>query len=402
MAEASSLVRTLLPLPLLLVVASLSVPLAESVLSVVLGAAAVLILEAVRVPAPSGDNHRLGIAAIVAMPLVRHDWWAIIGSAAIGMFVWLLLDLVRRRGGTAPDAYVPAQSLGIAAFIGITWSLDVVAGSFDAGDLEAMAALLAGAFAWFVLRALVRGVLDGVGRDNSLRYEWLLALEDWPVALSMFTAGALFGFGWAAMRWWAFPVALLPYAFGHLAFVRYHGTRVTYGQTIRALAQIPEVAGLAPAGHATRTAELAVAIGRDIGMHPDEVFDLEYGALMHDIGRITLNEPAILKAGYTDDDVARWGAQIIAESPYLTGVAELVRRQHRNYRSPGVVRDDDVPLISRIIKVASAYDEARNEMHLDAVDAMERLHRGSAYDFDPDIVAALRRVLNRTGELIAQ
>lgn len=400
--ERRSFVRSLAPLPLLIAVAALSVPLATSWAAVAVGATVVLILETVRVPAPSGDHHRLGIAAIVAMPLVVDDWWAIVGSAAIGMFAWLAIDLLRHRGRTTLDAHVPAQSLGIAAFIAVTWSLDVAAGSFDAGDLEAMAALLAGAFAWFVLRALVRGLLDGVGRDNSLRYEWLLALEDWPVALSMFTAGALFGFGWAAMRWWAFPVALLPYAFGHLAFVRYHGTRVTYGQTIRALAQIPEVAGLAPAGHATRTANLAVAIGRDIGMHPDEVFDLEYGALMHDIGRITLNEPAILKAGYTDDDVARWGAQIIAESPYLTEVGELVRQQHRNYRSPGVVRDEDVPLISRIIKVASAYDEARHEMSLDALDAMERLHRGSAYEFDPDIVAALRRVLNRTGELAVQ
>jgi hypothetical protein len=406
MAEGTGIgrspLRTLVPFVVLTIVAALSVPLARSLVVVAVGGAAVLLLEAVRVPAPSGDHHRLGIAAVVAMPLVLHDWWAMIAAASIGLIAWTVIGVALARRGARDDAHVPAQSFGIAAFIGVTWSLDSVAGSFEAGDLEAMAALLAGAFAWFVLRALVRGLLDGVGRDNSLRYEWLLALEDWPVALSMFTAGALFGFGWPAMRWWAFPVALLPYAFGHLAFVRYHGTRVTYGQTIRALAQIPEVAGLAPSGHATRTAGLAVAIGRDLGMHPDEVFDLEYAALMHDIGRITLNEPAILKAGYTDDDVARWGAQIIAESPYLTDVAELVRRQHRNYRSPGVVRDEDVPLISRIIKVASAYDEARNEMQLDVVDAMERLHRGSAYDFDPEIVASLRRVLTRVGDLSSQ
>lgn len=403
MAESRrSPLRAIAPVLLLSVVAALSVPLAGSLVAVSVGAGAVLVLESVWVPAPSGDHHRLGIAAVVAMPLVMDDWWAIVGAASCGLLAWTIVDLARHGGRSRPDAHVPAQAIGIAALVAIAWGLDSTADSFDAGDLEAMGALLGGALAWFVLRALVRGLLDGVGRDNSLRYEWLLALEDWPVALSMFTAGALFGFGWPAMRWWAFPVALLPYAFGHLAFVRYHGTRVTYGQTIRALAQIPEVAGLAPAGHATRTATLAVAIGRDLGMHPDEVFDLEYAALMHDIGRITLNEPAILKAGYTDDDVARWGAQIIAESPYLTRVSELVRQQHRNYRSPGVVRDEDVPLISRILKVASAYDEARNEMQLGAVDAMERLHRGSAYEFDPDIVAALRRVLTRTGELAPQ
>ena len=61
------------------------------------------------------------------------------------------------------------------------------------------------------------------------------------------------------------------------------------------------------------------------------------------------------------------------------------------------MRDADVPLVSRIIKVASAYDEACHEMQLDPLDAMERLHRGSAYDYDPDIVASLRRCAHSSG-----
>lgn len=368
--------------------------------SIIVGALAIAVLQLVRVPAPSGDRHHLAVAGVVALPLVLTDWWGILGAYSLGMLFSGVIGIARSAHRDGHATRTVAGSLGLGAFLAVAWTLSVVTGSFDGNEFEALAGLAAGALAWFVLWAFVRSLITGREGDRSLRYQWLLSLEDWPVALSMFTAGALFGFAWPVMRWWAFPVALLPYAFGHLAFVRYDGTRVTYGQTIRALAQIPEVAGLAPAGHATRTAGLAIAIGRDLGMHPDEVFDLEYAALMHDIGRITLNEPAILKAGYTDDDVARWGAQIIAESPYLTRVSELVRQQHRNYRSPGVVRDPDVPLVSRIIKAASAYDEARHEMQLEPLDAMERLHRGSAYDYDPDIVASMRRVLTATGELV--
>ena len=94
------------------------------------------------------------------------------------------------------------------------------------------------------------------------RYLWLLALEDWAVVVSLFAAGALFGLTWPVMGGWAFAVSVLPYTFGHLAFERYDSTRVTYGQTIRALAQIPEVAGLAPLGHSTRTADLSVAVAQ--------------------------------------------------------------------------------------------------------------------------------------------
>ena len=142
-------------------------------------------------------------------------------------------------------------------------------------------------------------------------------------------------------------------------------------------------------------------MARELGMHPHEVAELEYASLVHDIGRITLNEPAILRAGYTDEDIARWGAQIVAEAPHLERVAELVRDQHRPYRRAGQERDPRLPLATKIIKVASAYDQGRHELGLPPVDALEQIHRGSAYDFDPEVAASLRRVLVHRGEVNA-
>ena len=141
------------------------------------------------------------------------------------------------------------------------------------------------------------------------------------------------------------------------------------------------------------TADLAVAVGREFGMHPDEVTELEYAALVHDIGRITLNEPAILRAGYSDEDIARWGSQIVAEAPHLARVSELVAEQYRPYRQAGQEHDPDVPVASKIIKVVCAYDKARFELELAPIDALEQVHRGSTYDFDPEVTASLRRVL---------
>jgi HD-GYP domain-containing protein (c-di-GMP phosphodiesterase class II) len=138
---------------------------------------------------------------------------------------------------------------------------------------------------------------------------------------------------------------------------------------------------------------MAVAIAQEMGLNPSHVTELEYAALMHDVGRITLNEPAILRAGFTDEDIARWGAQIIAEAPYLDNVSELVRLQHRPYRSPGIEFDPDIPMTSKIIKVASAYDQTQIEEGLSPVESLERIHQGSAYEFDPRVAASLRRVL---------
>jgi HD-GYP domain-containing protein (c-di-GMP phosphodiesterase class II) len=354
------------------------------------------------VPTPSGKRINLAIGPAVAAAILLPDTVFVLAAYSVGLVGgW---GVLRWRAITDRDAdsdYV-SESISMLAF-GLVSSLALTGLSGSSLPLawEQLLSVIAGGTVWFVLRALVSAWVGTEREDLASRYLWLLALEDWTVALAIFTGGALFGMTWPLMGIWAFPIAILPYAFSHMAFVRYHSTRVTYGQMIRALAQIPEVADLAPRGHATRTADLAVSMAREIGLHPNEVTELEYAALMHDVGRITLTEPAILKAGYTDEDIARWGSQIIAEAPYLQEVSEYVRVQHSPFRRPGEAMDPDVPMISKIIKVASAYDHAVYEMHLSPLEGLERIHRGSAYDFDPEVSASLRRVLVQRGVVAA-
>jgi HD-GYP domain-containing protein (c-di-GMP phosphodiesterase class II) len=246
-----------------------------------------------------------------------------------------------------------------------------------------------------MVRALISTWVGAEREHLSTRYLWLLALEDWTAGLVLATTGAVFVITLDALGIWSVAVAAMTYAFGYLALLRANQSRSTYVQMIRALAQISEVADLAPRGHSVRTAELAVAVARDMGLHPDDVVDLEYAALMHDVGRITLTEPALTSSGYTDADIALRGAEIIAEAPHLEAVAGYVRLQHHPYRRPGEATDPDVPTVSKIIKVASAYDQAVHEMHMSPLESLERIHRGSAYDFDPTVAASLRRVLVR-------
>jgi len=373
-----------------------------------LGTAAMTVAQLITVPAPSGERLHFGVAAAVAMPFVIDDAVSTLAIYACGMAAAWLLFLVFRLGDRIElnsEFIAEVVALGglAAVLLPVADYLDVLGPDAEAtaggSGFRVLAAIAAGGLAWYLLRALFRSLV-GLERDDlSVRYLWLLGLEDWLVILSLFVAGTLFGQAQQVMGLWALPVAALPYAFSHLAFVRYHATRVTYGQTIRALAQIPEVAGLAPPGHATRTGALALDMGRELGMHPHDVEQLGYAAFMHDIGRVTLNEPAILRAGYTDEDIARWGSQIIAEAPYLTEVSTIVAQQHRRYRSVGQERDLELPLASKIIKVASAYDQAVYELGMQPVDALEQIHRGSAYEFDPEAIGSLRRVLVFRGEI---
>lgn len=366
--------------------------------TILLWAATIALAHLLSVPTPSGSRVNLGIGPAVAAMILIDLPSQLAAAYAAGMAMAWLARRATGRFDARTESDFLNESVSMAVF-GVVAS--VSASLLDASALamtwRALIAVAAGAVAWFLTRALVAALVGFEREDISGRYLWLLSLEDWTVVVSVFAAGTLFGLAFPEMGWWALPVAILPYTFSHLAFVRYHSTRITYGQTIRALAQIPEVAGLAPRGHATRTADLAVAVAQELGLHPNDVAQLEYAALMHDVGRITLSEPAILKAGYTDEDIARWGAQIIAEAPYLTQVARLVEMQHEPFRSPGVEFDPGVPMPSKIIKVASAYDQWVNDGRKSPIEALEEIHRGSAYDFDPRVAGSLRRVLTHRG-----
>lgn len=364
-------------------------------LDVVLWSTVIAGVALITVPAPSGSRLSLGIGAAVAASVLLDDPIALGASISVALVVSWLIQTRFDVGVPRTDGDYLADALAMVLY-GVVYSYvyELINTHLDLQPTwTVLGAVAAAGLAWFGLRALVAAFVGLERSDLAGRYLWLLALEDWAVVLSIFAAGALFGLAWEVMGLWAVAVAILPYAFAHTAFERYSSTRVTYGQTIKALAQIPEVAGLAPRGHSTRTSDVAVAIAQEMGLSPSEVTELEYAALMHDVGRITLNEPAILRAGFTDEDIARWGAQIIAEAPYLQHVSDLVRLQHRPYRSPGVEFDPDIPMTSKIIKVASAYDQTQIEEDLSPVESLERIHQGSAYEFDPKVAASLRRVL---------
>jgi hypothetical protein len=253
--------------------------------------------------------------------------------------------------------------------------------------------------AWIAVEVFLRAMLVVGKRELSRSYLARSLIHDLNVFLGLALTGGLFGELWPEIGWWALPIALLPYSFAHIAFQRFQETKVTYKQTIRALARIPEVSGLGVDGHADRTTDLAATIAKEIGLGPVDVEDVEYAGLMHDIGRVSLNEPNVVLHGFTNDDIANWSAEIIAESPYLSRVATHVRHQYEPYRKPGEQSDPDVSEVSRIVKVAAAYDWQVHLEKLSPLQALEVLHTGAAYDYDPEVVASLRRILEARGVL---
>jgi HD-GYP domain-containing protein (c-di-GMP phosphodiesterase class II) len=252
----------------------------------------------------------------------------------------------------------------------------------------------------FLVSVVVRARTSSQRRVVSAHLIELRGLGDWPAHAALYASAALYAVTVEAMGLWSLPLAGLPYVFTHISLQRVQDTRVTYDQTIRALGAIPEAGHQVAAGHSRRTADLAVAIGAEVGLRATALRELEYAALLHDIGRVVLSNPAVSGTEYTFTDVSEWSAAIIGEVRLLEPVSAIVALQHAPYRQEGQVRDPMVPRASQIVRIAAKYDSSLSDGLAPTV-ALEALHRGAAYDYDPDIVMSLRRVLERRGSLAA-
>lgn len=347
----------------------------------------------------SGNRFTLTMAVAAALPFVfveadRVDMTGVVAVYLLAFVALTLFETARTRLFERSAGYALRHMIGYTTFVVLLAAVRALVGdSLGASGWEDLVPFMAAGVAWFVVEVALWSLFASEYRRVSARYLALAGLKDVNVFVSLVATGGLFGLMFAPLEWWALPVTLLPYSLAHGAFRRFQETRSTYKQTIRALAQIPEAAGLNLVGHADRTSQLSVAMAKDVGLSPEEVEDVDFAALMHDIGRITLNEPTVVEQGWTDDDIARWGAEIIAGAPSLDRVAGYVRRQYEPFRNPGEESDPAVSTVARIVKIASAYDAHVHGGGLSELQALEELHQGAAYEYDPEIVASLRRVL---------
>ncbi|MFJ8177522.1 HD-GYP domain-containing protein [Streptomyces sp. NPDC094469] len=205
--------------------------------------------------------------------------------------------------------------------------------------------------------------------------------------------GAVMALAVAVVGLWALPVFCLPLLLTQLALRRYAAVRATYRQTIASLARATEIAGYTPAGHARRVAVLSRAVGRDLGLSGAELTVLEYAALMHDIGQLSLVDP--VPAGATavlppaeQRRIALLGGAVVRQTGVAGAVAVVVERQADPYR--------EQPLAARIVRVVNAYEEkARDSGPGGPLTALEELRLATAGDYAPEVVESLARVLSR-------
>ncbi|WUQ01624.1 metal-dependent phosphohydrolase [Streptomyces sp. NBC_00247] len=301
------------------------------------------------------------------------------------------------RGG-GPDADGAARRILTVAFAAVCFQpLRIAEQSTGAlGEGPAYAAFLVGLLG---LTALCDAVLAASVLAARTRYPFGSHLRDELCGLpgigsAVCATGAVMALGVAVAGLWALPVLCVPLLLTQVSFRRYAAVRETYRQTIASLARSTEIAGYTPPGHARRVAELSTAVGRELGLAGRELTVLEYAALMHDIGQLSLVDP--LADGATarlpaaeQRRIALLGGAVVRQTGVDAKVAVVVETQADPYR--------EQPLTARIVRAVNAYEDLCGEAVGGALGALEQLRIGTGHDYQPQVVEALAGVLARGG-----
>ncbi|NQT31265.1 MAG: HD domain-containing protein [Deltaproteobacteria bacterium] len=161
------------------------------------------------------------------------------------------------------------------------------------------------------------------------------------------------------------------------------------------------------AGHSRRVTKLALAIGKQLGLPKDEIEDLRWGSLLHDVGKIAVdqsiqNKPEKLtRVEYEHIMIhAQIGAGIV--KPVVNDrVVAMIEHHHDRYDGAGLnqtVSGEDMPLGARIMAAADAFDAMTSDRPyrpaIPVEEALGEIKRCVDTQFDPVVARAFLKISN--------
>jgi ribonuclease P protein subunit RPR2 len=191
--------------------------------------------------------------------------------------------------------------------------------------------------------------------------------------------------------------------------------RRSYTATVRALSNAVEARDAYTGKHADRVAAYGMEISMEYGIGTD-VSELEFGFLLHDIGKVAIPDAILYKPGpLTDEERALMaqhpviGAEIVSGIEFLARAVDVVRSHHERWDGGGYpdrLRGEEIPEAARVFAVADVLDALTTDRPYRPASpigvAREMISSGAGTHFDPRVVEAFNRIDDGTFETIAR
>jgi putative nucleotidyltransferase with HDIG domain len=220
--------------------------------------------------------------------------------------------------------------------------------------------------------------------------------------------------------WWAVLLFAVPLYTTRLAYSRYFEVldlvgekqhlvdelRKLFTETVSSLAYAVEKRDTFTIGHSRNVQEIAKAIGVVMKVSDDELEALEWGGLLHDIGKIGVPDSVLLKQGALTREERTImnshpvkGAEIISPVARLAPELPIIRHHHEWFNGSGYpdgLAGDDIPRLARILHVADAFEAMTASRPyrmtpLTPEQAVAELRKFGGIQFDPEVVDAFVR-----------
>ncbi len=326
-----------------------------------------------RVEEPPAGPRRAWRAAATALAVwaAAHAAGALGGPAALG------------HGGTAPDlpyALLPAGAAALALCLVLT-ALE--------GGIRATADGVSPRAAWRGLlgRALAPHLVHGL-------------------------AGLMMGVLWRGSHGPAAGLlVLLPMYVSCWVFAQYHRERAAHQATIRALVQAVDIKDRYTRGHSERVGHASVLIARELGMPEDRLDAVRFAGILHDVGKLGVPTRVLRKDGPLTPEERRvielhpeYGHEIVRGIGFLGEARAAILHHHERMDGSGYpygLRGEQIPEFARMVAVADAFDAMTSNRSYSRARpvpaAVAELERCAGTHFDPRMVGALVRALDRHG-----
>lgn len=193
----------------------------------------------------------------------------------------------------------------------------------------------------------------------------------------------------------------------------YKGMQRQFRDTVTTIANLVDARDAYTHGHSQRVSDFAVAIGRELDLSPEKLYEIAIGGILHDVGKIGVSDTILNKQGkLTDEEFAQIkrhptiGYTALQNSKalrtQLPGVLQAVLEHHKRLDGSGYPpseNDEPISLIGRIMAVADVFDALTSERTYRAAWSAEStlayLQERAGTEFDAACVAALQRAYDK-------
>ncbi len=371
---------------------------------VVLAGLVLLVLaEITPVRLPGGGQMTAGTMVDLPLLLLLGPFW----TAALDVAVAVVLQgLVQRRPSVRVAHNAAIYVLGAFAAAAV---YEALGGQIGQVPFPSSAVALAGCgLTFFLVNSMCVSLAIGLTEGPSPWRIWQRNFQNGIMHhLSFVALGTLTAVVWDSTGVWGLLLVALPVLVSRHAFQLSVELKSDLKDFVRTLTEVLEEVDPYTRHHSVRVSSYSIRLARGLRRPESEVEEIEYAALVHDLGKIGPQHQFILqKPGSLTHEEQRTlrahpaaGAEIVAKVRTLRRVAEIVRSHHERPDGLGYpfgLRSEDVPIGARILNVADAYDAMTSDRPyrraLPVPAALAELERGAGTQFDSEVVHCLLRM----------